>query len=44
MIIIVSEVVEAGNINLLGEVIQVKVVVKLETLSKLVLTHEIWSK
>ena len=44
MIIIVSEVVETGNINLLGEVIQVKVVVKLETLSKLVLTHEIWSK
>ena len=44
MITIISEVVGAGNINLSKEVIQVKVMVKSETLSKLVLTHEIWSK
>ena len=41
MITIISEVVRAGNINLLREVIQVKVVVKSETLSKSVLMHEL---
>ena len=44
MITIVSKVVEAGNIDLSREVIQVKVMVKSETLSKWVSTREIWSK
>ena len=41
MITIIGEVVKVGNINLLREVIQVKVVVKSETLSKSVLMHEL---